>query len=876
MKINRNYFVLILILISTNLFALNKISGRVVNEKYEPLMNAQVVLLNPVDSTLQYYDISDKDGNYQILKINDGDYLMQFSYVSKEIVYDKITIPLDKGANFGTKIMKGALTDEVTVTAEYIPMEFKQDTVVFNAKAFKTKTGAVVEDLLKKIPGVEVDQSGNMKALGEDVTKILVDGKEFFGRDPKVATKNLPAKSIDKVEIFDKKSEEAEFTGINDGVQDRTINLLLNENSKEGYFGKGTIGVGTEEHYNTEGKLFRFSAKFQSALLGNFNNINKFGFTGRGHGKGGEGIKGLNTTGAGGINLLLNTKKPNRYFASYLANTTKNNLDQTTQTENFLSNGSYIQNQILDKEGRNTPHKINLGIRHNFNKEHKITFDGNIDINYNNEESNLVITNQKNDTLINNFDNSTNTNSDLIDVDLKSVDIIKLNDGKTQIKTRAAFSYNKSTSNLDWINFISPNYYVAELIVEDQYQDNITDNFNLSLTPTVIQKIKRLWYLSLSMNVGAKEKSLDRKQGINDLNNSVVNFSSSDFKTNDIYVKPTISIRRSAAKSQMNFEFGTNWNQFDKIMSNTSVEKKDYLYLLPGFEYSNNYQSGRRIFIRYNSNVNMPGLTQLLPIANTLNRTSIYQGNLDLSPEYNHNIRVGWSLFDSFSFTSLFTHFNAGYTKDKISTSENINEDFTKLVQPVNVPENYNASLYVNFSTPIRRLGIKVNATSRESWNKGVNIINQKENTQNSLSHTIDLNFENRQKDFVHIRVGGSISLTDSEFSIAKDNQYFNTSYYADLSLTPNEHWDINAEGKVSEYNSQSFDESVSIPSINAGISYHFLEGKKAEVELKAYDLLNKTIGFRRISENNYLMEQEWNTIGRYVILNFSLRIGKK
>ena len=172
-------------------------------------------------------------------------------------------------------------------------------TVEFNAKAFTNKPHAVVEDLLKKIPGIEVDESGNMKALGEDVTKVMVDGKEFFGNDPKVATKNLPAKAISKVQVYDKKSEEAEFMGIDDGVRDRTINLILNEENKQGYFGELELGAGSdkpedpESFYSASGKLYRFSDKIQSALLGMYNNVNKFGFTGKGHGQWGRKIDGL-------------------------------------------------------------------------------------------------------------------------------------------------------------------------------------------------------------------------------------------------------------------------------------------------------------------------------------------------------------------------------------------------------------------------------------------------------------------------------------------------------------------------------------------------------------------------------------------------------
>ena len=272
---------------------------------------------------------------------------------------------------------------EVIIAGEYIPIKFKGDTVEYNAKAFKVKPGAVVEELLKKLPGVEVDKSGNIKAMGENVTKILVDGKEFFGGDIKAATKNLPAESIDKIEIFDKKSENAEFTGVDDGITDRTINILLNENAKKGYFGKVSVGAGsdmTEPDYNTYykvgGNLYRFSSKFQTAILGNLNNINELGLNDNDRDWGGQ-IDGLNRTLAGGLNVSYNKDKNNRYFMSYTGSANNVNLIQNTQTEYFLSEGSFDQINDLTRITHSYPHKVNFGLRRSYNKKHKITVDGN-------------------------------------------------------------------------------------------------------------------------------------------------------------------------------------------------------------------------------------------------------------------------------------------------------------------------------------------------------------------------------------------------------------------------------------------------------------------------------------------------------------------
>jgi len=869
-------FILVIIFMSSiPSFAQHSIKGRIIDENNEPLTYAHVVLLNPADSTLKYFDVADDNGVFHIKHIKPGDYLMQYSFVTKETIYEAVTLPLKSGDDVGDKVMKSTLTDEVVVTAEYVPIQVKSDTMEFNAKAFETKPDAVVEDLLKKIPGLEVDQSGNVKALGEDVKKVLVDGKEFFGKDTKVATKNLPAKAVEKVQVYDKKSEEAEFMGIDDGVRDRTINLLLNKEHKKGYFGRVEAGAGTDDFYKSGGKIYRFSSKLQSAYLGNVNNINEFGYSKEDHKEFGKKINGLNTTGAGGVNLSYNATEYNRYFASYLGSSTKKDLRQNTVTQNFLEKGSYEQKQNLAEDARTTPHKVNFGVRHNFNKQHNLTVDGDININSGKTESQRYTNTEIETVPINNLDQLIHSTSELVDAETKAVYIAKLNSDKTQVKTNVFALYNKNKSGLNWrdrITFANPDsvgiYY--------QSQDNLTDRNTLYVSPTLVQQLPKLWYLSAGVDLVATNNNLTRDQEILEQDGDLISPVNPDFSTTERVVKPTLSFRRNTSKHQYDFVLGTSWNQFDKVMGDHSIGTKNYFYLLPGFTYENNYRKGSRINFRYNSSVNMPTVQQLYPVEDNINLLSIYRGNTDLTPEVRHNAVLSWWLFDYFSFTSLFTHVSAGYTKNKISWSQSTDRDLIKITEPVNTPYFYTASSYIAFSTPIRAFGIKVNITSHENWSKGLTYINSRENIQTNFIHMFGLNFDYRKKGIWDAKIGGSLSVTDSRFSVTSNNSiYFNTNYYSGVRFTPNKKWNLQVDANVVNFDAQSFDETVSIPIINARIDYYFSRGGKASLTLRGVDLLNKNIGFRRFSADNYLMQEEWNTIGRYVMLSLNMRIGK-
>ena len=257
------------------------ISGQVLGEQDDPLPGATIMLLRTQDSVLQQFALTDAQGQFTIKNAPLGRYLLQVSFLG----YDNHSQPVEvqegqHSTDLGAIRMqpRSELLDEVIVKEERIPMAIRKDTIEFDADSFKTQPNAVVEDLLKKLPGVEVGRDGSLRAMGEDVERVTVDGKEFFGKDPKLATQNLPADAIDKVQVFDKKSDRAEFSGIDDGQREKTLNLSLKEDS---YFGRVNAGYGNQGRYKGKGKgnLNRFTPGEQCAILGMANNVNEPGFS---------------------------------------------------------------------------------------------------------------------------------------------------------------------------------------------------------------------------------------------------------------------------------------------------------------------------------------------------------------------------------------------------------------------------------------------------------------------------------------------------------------------------------------------------------------------------------------------------------------------
>jgi len=860
--------------ISISVFAQNTIKGMVNNEKNESLINATVVLLNPADSTMKYFGVTNKNGFYKIKNIKDGNYIMQFSFVGADMLTENITIPAEKGEDFGKTVLNQKSIDEVKIIGEYVPIRFRSDTVEFNAKAFNTKSDAVVEDLLKKIPGIEVDVSGNIKALGEEVQKVLVDGKEFFGRDKKVATKNLPADAIDKVEVYDKKSYEAEFTGIEDGVRDRTINLELLEEAKAGNLGNFEAGAGTNERYTANGKLYRFKKTTQMAVLGIYNNINKFGFSAQNMGKFGTQIKGLNTSGAGGLNISYNPTNFNKYYISYLGSLRNNVLDQVTNGEYFSDQGSYNQSVIMDEETRNNPHSFDFGIHHRFNPDNNLIITGNFDL-IKNDLDRITNTITYTDIAAVNDLNSINIQlSDILSGSAKASYMTKLNEGNTQFKTGFNVSLDNHFSSSD-LNNTTHIYNLDTLINTNQFLDKQTDRFSATFNPSFVQKIAKRWFISPEVRLGMNNEKIDQKQGNLLTDNIPIDSLSPEFIREHRFLETGLTFRRSSANSQFYITLKTAWNEFGSKLWNVNNNNGTWFHILPTLFYEKRIRAGRRIKMSYGTNVNIPSAGLLLPVFNTTNPLLLFHGNKNLKPEYCHHLFTELSIFDQFSFTFLHLRFGGTYTKDKISWSQTISEDLVQLNSPLNVPWDYTAYGYLNFSTPIRRLGVKVNLKLNESWHRGMNIVNSEDNTLNSLSHSIDLNIENRLKEKIDARIGSSISLTDTKYSIQNklDNLYFNTVYYGDLYYNPNDHWNFGFTARITNYNSKSLNESLSLPLLDATISYYFMKGNRAVITLRGTDLLDRNKGFEQISDINYLMQINSNTIGRYIMLSFKYRL---
>ncbi|MCX6270955.1 MAG: TonB-dependent receptor [Bacteroidetes bacterium] len=904
----KTIFILVLLCISAGLTAQqSNLTGAVINEKGAPLPYATVVLLLPGDSTLSNYSITNNSGSFDIRNIKPGSYILQASFMGFVTFHHNLNVPLPGGStSLGAIVMKARSVElgAVDITAEHIPMIIKKDTVEYNAAAFKTRTDAVAEDILKKLPGVEVDRSGNIKAQGEDVDQVLVNGQEFFSNDPKVATRNLPAEAVDKIQVYNKKSEETELTGIDDGTYDKTINMILKSGRNSAWFGDVSGGGGTGDHYQAGARVFRFTRQNQFAMLGMANNINKFGFTfsdfmdfngGLGAMMSGSGamkitmgddgslpidfgqtISGLVNSGAAGINYTHQFRKQNRVNVSYMGSGTDKKLTEKTFSRNFTATSSFNQYSDLNQHSDQQSHRVNLLWRDRLDSTQNMILSGSVSLNSGSSPSTRLISSYFENNLQNELNSINKENYDGISSNGSGSYIKKMGGSWKVFQLSGDVSINQSIGKSEWNN-LTRYFYPDSLLRDNQYRDEKNSLTRFTVSTSSMFRLSGPYYIEPQVEAGAEIENSERKQGLLLSESQAIDSLSPVISRNDRYIQPSIAFRRNTENSQLSIRGAVETVELLNDLNNAGTRKRQVTAFLPAVTWELDMKQGKRLHLFYETRLIYPTVSVLLPVADYSNSLQVITGSRELKPEYRHHVCLNWMFFDQFSSTSIFTGLTGNYTLDKISWSKEVMPDLRQSLTRINVPEDYQASFYVDFSTPVRRFGLTFHAGINEGWNKGISLVNHLQNINNTFNHTFSLSLENRKKDHWDVSAGGSVQLSDARYSLrgSMNKTYLNLGYYADINYTPTKRWNFAIKADITRYDARSFNNAVDIPLIRAEISHYFLADNRASIALEGADLLNKNTGIERISELNYLMERTSNIISRYIMISLKYKLNK-
>jgi len=875
--------------------------GMLADTSGKPVSNAAVSLLEPSDSTLAFFGISNSAGRFELASVRNGSYLLQVASMGHRIYYKPVRLPV-AGNDLGYIMLRetSQLLGEIEVKSAKIPVLLRGDTVEYNAGAYKLKQDAVAEDLLRKLPGVQLDKAGNIKAQGKDVRKVLVDGKEFFGDDPKMATKNLPADAIDKVQVFGKKSDQAQFTGIDDGTRDQTINLQLKDDKRNGYFGDLEAGGGMDDHYKLSAKLYRFQPQRQFAALGMLNNINQFGFSFQdylsfqgglrgmtdGDGDGririganmpinfGQPVTGLITSGAAGVNYSADARAGQRFTISYLGNGADKKLSEQRISRNFTGASLFTTQEDLNLQSMDAAHRLNFSWRNDMDSSQQLLLRGGATATNNRGSRTLSSLSGQGGILRNSLNSIVRDNGDGVDGSLSASYLRRFRTSPWPVwKLFASGAITTAATATEWDNRSS---FLKDTIVviDRQYQDNNTRNVNWEAGTSIIRKLGPGYYLEPSIKAGADIDELERRQGVLSTNHQTDSLSL-DFSRRWNWIRPGISLRHNTAKVQLSITLEAESDY--QHSGEGAGYATSYRYLRPSAFYQNAYMQGAQINLSYASDISPASALQLLPVTNYLNPLQRIVGNPFLAPEYRHTLQAGWLRFDQFSFTSMMFNLRGSHTSNKISWSRQIGTDLGEDMRYINVPDDYLVAADAEYNTPLRKIGMKLTVALEERYNRGLSQVNNNINQNTTFNHNLRLSLSNQRREHWDIESGVEADVTDTRSSLdaAGRSMFYHYKGYAKVSYKPTAKLNISLHADIDRYVAPSFPEAVTIPLLSASASYYFLKYRRGVLTLEAFDLLNRNTSLRRISQLNYLLEERSNIIQQYFLLSFKYRLSK-
>ena len=874
-----------------------EVTGTVTDSTEAPLPGATVVLLQASDSLIVSFGASRPDGAFRIPRVGAGSYLLQVTYVGYLAATQPLTVASENVDVGRIQLAENtAGLDSLVVTADRVPLIMREDTLDFDAGAFGTPLGSSVEDLLRRLPGVEVDRDGSIKAQGEDVSKVLVDGKEFFGNDPKTATRNLPADAVERVQIFDKASETAEFTGVEDGNEERTINLALKEDRKVGWLGNvgGGLGgssvppgggMGEGVRYDGKVSLNRFSPNTQLSFLGNANNLNRQNFEfqdviqfsgGPGAFRGGGVIgavggfggqnAGFSSTFSGGVNLNHDFGSKTELRSSYFGSGVSAERSQDVRQQQVFGSGlATTIDELNTSDSESRSHALNLDLKHEFAEGHDLRLRTNARTNGSDARSQSLRETRGPDGTLE-ADRLTTSASDSRSTTATSSLVYRKRLGARSVVAQVEGTAGAPTGDRSLLSEDQAGV-PPSLPPIDQLQTETGGSLAGSGSLLFTQPLGTARALQLDLRHAVEAEDQDRVV-LDRIANAIDPALSSAFDRTTRTTTAGLTLRDNRDTRQIRVGADLQRNQLDGelVDLDTTVARRDW-NVLPSASIEYTFPREQRLMLNYSTSVNLPSLRQLQPVADNRDPLNVYVGNPALRPEYQHALSANFFHFDSFSLTNLFAFVSASYTPTAISTDRTIDERFRQVQTPINTGDAWRFSGSASYGTPIRPIRTKVSLRLGGSYSNQTERLNGLDNDSDLTQTTARLAVENQRKTHVDVQAGARLAYNTATYSLNPDfdRSYLTQSYFAEASKEFGEDWSVQAEFELERTPADVFGSARSLPLLSAEVTRRI--GDHVRVELVGQDLLDQGLDITYASTGSLRQEQRARSLGRYVML---------
>ena len=912
------------------------VSGRVIEaDTKEPAVQATVQLLALPDSSYAAGVASGNQGYFSLPKVKPGKYVLKVSSIG----FKTKEIPVQLSADMPTKKVgtirldaDAVMLSEAVITAEAPQVTVVEDTLMYNSSAYRTPEGAMLEELVKKLPGAEIDDDGNVKINGKEVKKIMVDGKEFFGGDVKTGLKNLPVNMIDKLKTYDKKSDLARITGIDDGEEETVLDLKVKKGMKQGWFGNASAAAGTEDRYASNLMLNRFIDNSQFTLIGSANNVNDQGFSGGGRGGQFRNNNGLTATKNLGANFATQTEKL-EMGGSARYNYRDRDAASMNYSERFLQggDGSSFSNSNSKSRNKNTSFNADFRLEWKPDTLTNIIFRPNVSYGKSdgasfsesgtfNKDPFTFATNP-NDYLnmewlekhpdedplegrVNLSNNRSLTESDNWSANASLQLNRRLNDKGRNVTLRGTFNYGDN-NNDQYTDYKTYYYDGRENDIRKQYITTPTKNYDYTAQFTYSEPIAKATFLQFSYRfqyrysesdkstyslISDSEKNQDwmwelgselpqgyKENFIDSLSkNARYHYYNHEINAGLRLIRAKYQLSVGASLQPQNTRLDYRKEEIDTVV------KRSVFNFSPNIDLRFRFSKVSQLRLIYRGRASQPSMENLLDITDNSNPLNIRKGNPGLKPSFSHSVRLFYNTYNAEKQRGMTVLTNFNSVQNSITNSTTyIEETGGVIVKPENINGKWNAMGRFDFNTAFKDKRFTMNSSSRANYDNDVAYLYDRKthvNDKNTstllrLVQTLNGTFRN---DWFEVSVNGAIdySFEHNKLNPDANQEPYTFGYGASTNIfLP---WKMSLSTNVMNNARRGYrDASMNRNEViwNAQIAQNFLKGNAATISFEVYDILKQQTNISRTMTADLRSVSEYNGINSYCMLRFTYRL---
>jgi hypothetical protein len=914
----------VLVIVSNIAIAQNITLKGVVTDKTDntAITGATVSLINQKDTTKRVFKTTDSKGAFEFNNLNINGYTVKISYSGYEKIEQKINLQASNKTAIPFAISKVATEMQgVVIVAKTQPVRQKGDTSEFSASQFKVNPDATAEDIIKKLPGITVARDGTVTAAGEQVRKVTVDGKDFFGDDATAALRNLPADVIDKIQVFDRLSDQAQLTGFDDGNSVKTVNIVTKSGIRNGQFGRVFAGVGTQDTYNAGGNVSFFKGDRRLSIVGNFNNINQqnfasqdlLGITSSGGGQGGFGgggnrgqggggsdnftvgqSSGINQTNAFGLNFSNVYNKKLTLTGSYFFNQSKNDNEAVANRETFNNPKNLFTHQETNSTSTNYNHRINLRMEYKIDSSNSLFIIPTISLQKNNSLSNSIA---QNFYAVN---DSANTSVGSVDADRNGFNIRNnimfrhsfAKKGRTlSVSFNTAWSKNDSESITDnRFRFYNGTAVTDSLL--NRFADNATNGTTIGGNIAYTEPIGKKGQLQIDYTPSVQKNKADQQTFSYDGGKySIFDTTLSNRFDNTITTHNAgVNYRLGQSRDQQ-LSFGVNFQyatlESDRVFPTVTKVNQSFSNILPNVMWRKKISNYSNIRLFYRAGTNFPSISQLQDVLNLSNPIRVSTGNPNLKQSNTNFLNARYTYTNTKNQNSFFANLFLQTANNYITTGTYIATVDTTLQQnvvlkagsqlakPVNLNGYRNVRSLFTYSMPIKKLKTTANLSAGFSNAKLPGLVNNVITSTNSNTFNTGLVLASNINEYVDFNISYNVAFNNAKTNTknATNTKFTNQVIGGQLNLLNKKGWFVqnDVSGNVYSGLADGFNQRYWL--WNAAIGKKILKKQAGELKLSVFDLLKQNQSIVRTVNSEYIEDVQTQVLQQYFMLTFTYKL---